>query len=263
MISPLQVVFFRVLSGFIPVILYAKYCNSLHREHLRYFGHFFMMGLLATAVYLYCFVKGTSLLLSGIAGAVSGAVPLFSFLLAILFIEEEKFSIIKAVGIFIGFTGVAIIARPSGTELSGTSLEGVIYMVLGSLSVGASFVYAKKFIIPLRVSAAALTTYQLGIGLIILALVTDFDGAGLILTDTVAFAGLIISLGFLGTGLAYILYYYIVDELGAVTAASVSYVPPVFALFIGAVIVHEPIVAIDYAATALIFLGVFLLKKSR
>ena len=58
--------------------------------------------------------------------------------------------------------GVVIIGRPSGQDFIPTSLEGVFYMVAGSLSMGASFVYAKKAIIPLKIPADALTTYQLG-----------------------------------------------------------------------------------------------------
>lgn len=260
LITPLQITFLRVLFGFLPVIIYALYCGALRREHLRYSGHFLMMGMLATAVYYYCFVKGTSLLLSGVAGAVSGAIPLFSFLLAILFIDEEKASITKVIGILIGFAGVAIIGRPSATELTGTNLEGVFYMVVGSLSVGASFVYAKKFIMPLKIPAVALTTYQLGLGLLVLALFTDWEGIDLIFTNAHASVGLIVGLGLLGTGLAYIIYYYIVDNLGAVAASSVTYIPPVVALLIGALLVNEPIAHIDYGATGLIFLGVFLLK---
>lgn len=261
LISPVQIVFFRVLFGFVPVIIYAQYSKALRWQHLRHSGHFFVMGMLATAVYYYCFVKGTSLLLSGVAGAVSGAIPLFTFLLAVLFIKEEKISILKVIGILVGFVGVAIIARPSGTDLSATSLGGVSYMVVGSLSVGASFVYAKKFIIPLKIPAVALTAYQLGLGLLVLAIFTDYKGIDLLLTNIHATVGLIVGLGLLGTGLAYIIYYYIVEELGAVTASSVTYIPPVVALLIGAVIVGEPIDLIDYGATALIFLGVFLLKR--
>lgn len=262
LISPLQIVFLRVLFGFLPVVVYAQYCKSLHWEHLKYIGHFFVMGMLATAVYYYCFVKGTSLLLSGIAGAVSGAIPLFSFLLAVLFINEEKASALKIIGILVGFAGVKIIAWPSGMDMHGASLEGVLYMVLGSVSVGASFVYAKKFVIPLKISAVALTTYQLGIGLLILAIFTDYHGIDLLLTNIHATAGLIVGLGILGTGLAYIIYYYIVEKLGAVTASSVTYIPPVVALLVGAVLVGEPITQMDYVATGLIFMGVFLLKRS-
>lgn len=261
LITPLQVVFFRVLFGLIPVLAYAVFRGSLRRAHLKYSGHFFVMGLLATAIYYYGFVMGSALLLSGVAGAVSGAIPLFSFLLAVVFIAEEKATRLKMAGILVGFLGVLIIGRPSGTDLVSTNLEGIAYMIIGSLSVGASFVYAKKFITPLKIPAAALTTYQLGFGLLVLALFTDYDGMTAIFTDTHAALGLVIGLGLLGTGLAYIIYYYIVENLGAVSASSVTYIPPVVALLIGALIVGEPIALADYGATLLIFAGVFLLKQ--
>ena len=261
-ILPDQIVFFRVLFGFVPVCIYAYFSKALAVRHLRHSHHFFIMALLATTVYYYAYVKGTSLLLSGVAGAVSGAIPLFSFALAILFLPEEKLNAPRILGLIIGLTGVVAIGRPSGEELMSTNLEGVAYMVAGSLCVGASFVYAKKYVIPLRIPTAALTTYQLGFGLALMAIVTDYREIGNIWTDLHAATGLIIGLGLLGTGGAYIIYYFIVERLGAVAASSVSYIPPVVALLIGALIVGEPIEPVDYAATFIIFLGVFLLKRS-
>ena len=261
LITPLQIVFCRVLFGFVPVFIYAQMRGDLRWQHLRHIGHYLVMALLATAVYYYGFAKGTSLLLSGVAGALSGAISLFSFILAVLFIAEEKATRIKIIGVVIGFIGVVIIGRPSGQDLITTNLEGVFYVVAGSLSVGASFVYARKYIIPLKIPATALTTYQLGLGLLILALFTDYSGITNILQSTHATAGLIIGLGLLGTGLAYIIYYYIVKKFGAISASSVTYIPPVVALLIGALLVGEPIKAADYGATVLIFIGVFLLKR--
>lgn len=261
LITPLQIVFFRVLFGFAPVAVYAYTTRTLSWAHIKYSHHFLAMALLATAIYYYGFAKGASLLLSGVAGALSGAIPLFSFLLAVLFIAEERATRMKISGVIIGFVGVVMIGRPSGDDLLSTNMEGVFYMVSGSLSVGASFVYAKRYIIPLKIPAAALTTYQLGTGLLLLALVTSYDGMLNILNDTHAAAGLVIGLGLLGTGLAYILYYYIVKQMGAISASSVTYIPPIVALLIGALIVGEPITLADYAATLLIFAGVFLLKR--
>jgi len=217
--------------------------------------------LLATTLYYYAYVKGTSLLLSGVAGAVSGSIPLFSFVLALLFLPGEKKTTSRIVGLIIGLLGVIVIGRPSGEQLLSTNLQGVLYIVAGSLSVGASFVYARKYISPLQIPAAALTTYQLGIGLAMLAIVTDYTGIGKIWTDVHASIGMIVGLGLLGTGGAYIIYYYIIERLGAVAASSVSYIPPVVALFIGAFIVGEPIEWLDYVATITIFAGVFLLKR--
>jgi drug/metabolite transporter (DMT)-like permease len=261
LITPTQIVFFRVLFGFFPVLFYAYLSGAMAWQHLRYTGHFFVMSLLATTLYYYAFVKGTTLLLSGVAGALSGSIPLFSFVLAILFLPEEKITLSRTVGLIIGLIGVLIIGRPSGHDFMSTNMEGVLYLVAGSLSVGASFVYAKKYITPLKIPAAALTAYQLGIGLLLLAVVTNYQGIGNVWTDVHASIGLVVGLGLLGTGGAYIIYYFIIERLGAVTASSVTYIPPVVALLIGALVVGEPIEFVDYAATSIIFIGVFLLKR--
>jgi drug/metabolite transporter (DMT)-like permease len=97
--------------------------------------------------------------------------------------------------------------------------------------------------------------------MILLTLTTNYDGMSAIWTNYYASIGLIVGLGLLGTGLAYIIYYYIASKMGAVTASSVSYIPPLVALLIGSAIVGEPIELVDYFATALIFIGVYVLKR--
>lgn len=57
LISPLQIVFFRVLFGFLPVVIYAYLKGSLRWQHLKYVGHFFVMGMQATTIYYYGYVK--------------------------------------------------------------------------------------------------------------------------------------------------------------------------------------------------------------
>ena len=95
-------------------------------------------------------------------------------------------------------------------------------MVAGSISVGCSFVYARKFISPLKTPAVALATYQVGLAMLFLFFVTSLDGIGAVFKNTRAWTGLIFGLGLCGTGLAYVIYCYIVDSLGAVAAAGVT-----------------------------------------
>ena len=193
---------------------------------------------MATAVYYFTFAKGTALLPSSIAGLLSGAIPLFTFVCAWLFLREERVTATKATGIALGFLGVLLIARPwSGS--GGIDFAGVAYMIAGSLSVGCSFVYAKRFISPLKLPAAALTTYQIGLAMVFLFLVTSLDGIGAVFGDTRAWAGLIFGLGLGGTGLAYVAYYYIVEHLGALAASGVTYLSPVVALAIGVLLARE------------------------
>ena len=79
--------------------------------------------------------------------------------------------------------------------------------------------------------------------------------------DTRATVGLVLGLGILGTGVAYILYYFIVDQLGAVTASSATYIPPVVALAIGWLLVDEPLDLWDAVAVLLILTGVVVLRS--
>ncbi|WP_321469200.1 DMT family transporter [Halarcobacter sp.] len=261
-ITPLQVVLVRVLFGFIPVLIYALYKKVIKIEHFKYSFHFFMMSLLGTTVYYFFFVKATSLLLSGVTGALSGSIPLFAFLLGIIFLKEEKLDR-RIIGIFIGMLGVIFISKPFDTNLFESNLEGIVDIILGSLIVGSSFVYAKRFLSPLKIHFAALTTYQLGFALITLLFITDLNGLTSITNDTHVFLGSVIGLGLLGTGLAFILYYYLIENLGAIAASSATYLPPVVALIIGYFFIDEDIDLIDCLGTILIFGGVFLVNNKK
>lgn len=263
LITPGQIVLLRVLFGFAPIFGYALVRRALHWRDLRHAHHFLVMSLLATVLYYYAFAAGTSLLLSSVAGMLSGGIPLFSFVIALIFLREESLNARAVLGVVLGFAGVLLIARPWASDVSQVSVTGVAYMVAGALSLGSSFVYARKYLSPLGISPVALTTYQMGIALLVLLLVTDPHGAGRVFTDTRAATGLILGLGLTGTGIAYILYYFLVNKVGAVAAAGVTYIPPVVALLIGVLLAGEPVDALDIAAAAIILTGVLILQSRR
>jgi drug/metabolite transporter (DMT)-like permease len=154
---------------------------------------------------------------------------------------------------------VWLIARP-WEAVDAVDPAGVAFMLLGSASVGPSFVYAKRALTGLGIPAAALTTYQMAFGLVILLIVTRLDGITDIVADPRALTALVVGLGLLGTGVAYILYYFIVRVLGAITASGTTYIPPVVALAIGWLAVGEPLEWWDAAAVLLTLLGVSILR---
>ena len=261
-ISPEQIVLLRIIFGFVPLLLFALMTRSLHWQDVRHLYHFMVMALLATVIYYLAFAKGTVLLLSSVAGMLSGAIPLFTFLTAWLFLRDEPVNVRSVCGTLLGFAGVLLIARPwSGSGQVDTL--GVLWMIAGSLSVGCSFVYARKFISPLGLSPLALTTYQIGVALVLLLATVDRHGIMAVFADRRATVGLVLGLGLCGTGLAYILYYVLVAHLGAVAASSVTYVPPVVALMIGFFSVGEPVRLLDVSAMVAILGGVGLLQSGR
>jgi len=260
-ISPIQVVFLRVALSIIPIVVYGVATNSFDRKHIKSWYHFLVMAVMATVVYYYCFVKGAHLLYSGIAGAISGSTPIFTFVLSILFLNEEKITFNKVLGLIIGLLGIMLLAKPFDAGFTPTTWEGIMYMAVGSLSFGASFIYAKKYITPLNIPAAALTSYQLIGATLILLMITDFRGIQNVFNNTKSALGLVIGLSFLGTGLAYLIYYFIIEQMGALKASSVTYIPPIIALVVGSTLGGEPIVLTDFIATMIVLVGVYFLKK--
>ena len=262
-ISPLQAVFLRVLFGFVPIAVFALLRRELKWAHLRHAHHFLVMSVMATSFYYWAYAKATVLLDTGVAGLLSGMIPLCSFFAAWLFLRSEPVNLRTASGIALSLVGILIIAQPWQGLQNGISIQGVLYMMIGSLSLGASFVYAKRYISPLGLSPVALCTYQIGLALVLLAVVTDLHGIGNIRQSPVAFSGLAIGLGLSGTGIAYILYYFVVERLGAVIASAATYPPAVISLVLGCLVNGETLQPAHIVAMCAILGGVFVLQTGR
>lgn len=260
-IDPLQVVFLRVLAGFLPLLAVALWSGALNRGQLRHLPHFIVMSVLATSFYYYGFVAGTARLPSSVAGLLGGAIPIVTFVTSLLFLRSERPTRLMAIGVATGFLGIVLTARPWEGG-GGIDPVGVAWVMAGTTSVGVSFVYARRHLSPLGLSPIALATWQTGIALLTLAAVTDFDGMSAILSDRAALMALILGLGVLGTGLAYLIYYYILQRLGAVGASGATYLPVVVAVLIGAA-VGERVTLTEVAALVLILGGVAAIQIGR
>ena len=85
--------------------------------------------------------------------------------------------------------------------------------------------------LPLKIPAAALTISAWS--WVISVIIAHGFGRYRSGSKMITFLGAVIGLGIPGTGIAYLLYYNIIDRLGAVRAASATYLPPIVALVIG------------------------------
>jgi drug/metabolite transporter (DMT)-like permease len=261
-ISPMQVAFVRVLFGFIPLALMAWHARALSVRQFRDIGHFLTMGLVATAFYFFAITRGTALLPSGLAAVLANANMLFTALLSLFFLKDEKFNGLMVAGVVLGFLGIVLIARPWEGTGGSIDIAGVFWVLLSTVILGASFVYVRVFLTPRAVPPLALATWQMGIAVMALALVTDFHGLSTLWAEPWAAAGLIIGAGVIGTGLTFFLYYHLVNELGAVAASSATYLAPAVALLI-AWAVGEHFGLLECVALAMIAAGVGALHVGR
>lgn len=232
-ISPMQIAFVRVLFGFLPLAFVAWQRKVIHVRQLRHLHHFIVMGLVATAFYYFAITQGTALLPSGIAAVLGTAAALFTAIFSALFLKSERLNRVMAGGVLLGFLGITLIARPWEGAGSTIALSGVFWLLTSSLVLGLSYVYVRAFLSPLQLPPLTLATWQMGIAIVALAAVTHFDGISHIVGHPLAGIGLVIGGGILGTGISFLLYYYLLAEFGAVASSGATYMAPAVALLIG------------------------------
>jgi drug/metabolite transporter (DMT)-like permease len=257
-LTPLQVVWTRVVAGALPLVLFAAARGELRAGHARHAHHFAATALTANVLPFYFLVRGTQLLPSGIAGVVSGAIPLLTALVAALALPGERLDAPRLGGLALGFLGVALVAEV-WTKQGG--LAGEAFILAGALSYAVAFVYARRFVSPLGLRSTALAAYQTALAAAMLTALTDLRGVGALGGDLRALAAAAVGLGLVGTGVAYILYYRLIDRLGAVAASSVTYIPPVVALAIGVGLMHDRLSPWQAAGAALVLSGIYLARR--
>lgn len=262
LITPAQITLLRVFFGFLPLAIVAWRKGVIDREQVRHLPHFLVMAVLATAFYYFAIAEGTALLPSGIAGILGGSISLFTTIATVLFLRSEKPNALMVAGVLVGFAGIILIARP--WEGSGRTIDihGVFWMLAATAVLGLSYVYVRRFLSPFNLPPLALATWQTGLALLVLLVLVDRTGMANILHDWHAAAGAAIGLGVLGTGMAFLIYYYLLQELGAVAASGATYITPNVALLIGW-FVGEEIGILEISAIILVLAGIAMLQIGR
>jgi drug/metabolite transporter (DMT)-like permease len=262
LISPAQIVLLRVFFGFLPLAFAAWRKQVIDRSQLRLLPHFLVMAAVATAFYYFAIVKGTALLPSGIAGVLGGSISLFTTIFSLLFLRIERLNGMMAAGVVLGFAGIVLIARPWEGAHSSIDLNGVFWMLSGAIILGISYVYVRRFLSPANLPPLALVTWQIGLALLILLLLTNVTGMGQILQNWRAAIGVVVGLGVLGTGAAFLIYYFLLQELGAVASSGSTYITPVVALVISW-FAGEKVGAVEIAAAVLVLASIAMLQIGR
>lgn len=167
---------------------------------------------------------------SALASIFNGATPIATSVLAHFFLEEERMTPMKLAGIIVGFLGIMAIFFPAIGSGS-TKLLGLSAFLLAAICYGISMVHARRNLrgLPLLVGPAA----QLGLGaLILLPFTLIFEWNRLIIPSGDSLASIII-LGVMGTGLAYIVYYALLERGSATFLSLVTYFLPPSGVFLG------------------------------
>jgi drug/metabolite transporter (DMT)-like permease len=250
----MQIVLGRMVAG--AAVMLAVLALARHHlpRGLAPWAHLAVMAVVANIAPYFLFGWGVERIASGLAGVLNATTPLFTVVFA-LTTRSERLSAVRVAGMLLGFVGVVVLAAPWRTTALGGSLPGVGACLLGSACYAASYVYARRFLTGRGLSALVLSTGQMAAGAVLLVLATPIVARSPVtLTPTVIASVLV--LGILGTGVAYVLNYRLIADEGAVAASTVTYLLPVVAVVLGAVILNEPLTWHLLAGGLIVLVGV-------
>ncbi len=201
---------------------------------------------------------GETRISSSLTAILISSVPIFTALIALRFDHAERSQGWALAGVAIGIVGVALLF---GVDLSGDSdeLVGGGMMVLASLGYAISWLLVKHKLAGAAPEAVAGGTMLVAAIATLPLLVASPPGAGVGL-DTV---GSLVALGAGGTGLAFVLYYTLIADVGPRRAAMVGYVAPGFSIVYGVVLLGESLTPGAIAGLLLILAGSWLGAEGR
>lgn len=174
----------------------------------------------------------------------------------------ERLTFRKGMGIIIGFTGLVILLSPEiKTSFDMAYLQGVAALLMAPLCWSAGSVYSKSR--PAKSHPLMAATMQMVVAGIILILIGgifgewqrfSLDAEGLAATAYLVVFGSIVGYGS---------FIYALSKLPATKVAMYAYVNPVIAVVLGWLILDERMDWSVVLATAVVLLGVVLVKSSK
>jgi drug/metabolite transporter (DMT)-like permease len=195
---------------------------------------------------------------SSLAGILVASAPLFTALLAIRFDSAERAEGMRLAGVVLGVIGVGVLL---GVDLSGSGDEllGGLAVLLAGLGYAIGGLLAKHKLAdrpPIGVAAWVLTAGALW--LVPAAVIGAPESL-----PAVGPVAAIVTLGVLGTGIAFAFFYELIATVGPARTFIVTYLAPGFAVVYGVTLLDEEITVTTIAGLALILLGSYLAAEGR
>jgi drug/metabolite transporter (DMT)-like permease len=236
-LTPFALAWSRIALG--ALVLYAVLRSQggrvpTDRRSLRHFAVTALVGnILPFAMLAYAEEHITSAL----TAVLNASTPLFTALFAAVALSE-RLRAIQFAGLGVGVAGVAVAAGLGADDLAGSSLLATLAAALAGAGYGMAFVYMRRHLVGIPPLVAASGQLAMGAALFWPVALGTSLVEGIELTPTRVAS--VVMLGLFGTGIAYVLNYRIIAELGATAASLVTYLIPVVAVVVGIVVLDEP-----------------------
>jgi drug/metabolite transporter (DMT)-like permease len=215
---------------------------------------FVSLGLVNNVIPFTLLTWGQQHIDSSLAGMLTGSMPISTVVLAHYWIKE-RLTVDGALGVLIGFGGVLLLVGGDLRDLTESSTLAQLAVLVGVLGYAVGTIFARGYLQDADPAVYAGGQTLVGASVMVpVALAADrpFDLA------ISAKAGLAwVTLGVLGSAVAYLLFFWLIRRISATRASMVTYLIPITAVLLGTLVLDERLGVHRFIGLGLIILGVW------
>jgi drug/metabolite transporter (DMT)-like permease len=238
--------FVRIAVAAVVLVAMARDLASLRPRA----GLLFLLGVINSAIPFTLFAFATLSITAGLAALLNATTPMFGALIAYLWLGE-RLTVLRVLGILIGFFGVAMIVwDTAGARAEGATL-GIAAGLTASALYGLSANFAKHKLDSL--DATSISAASVLAAALVLAPPAVVEWPNVLPTPAEWAAA--VALGLVCTALAYLIYFRLIRNAGPAKAVTVTFLIPVFGIFWGALFLGEAITTQLIVSCALVLTG--------
>ncbi|MCP4472665.1 MAG: DMT family transporter [Gammaproteobacteria bacterium] len=251
-LPPLTIVLSRVGLAAVALWIFAASTGLRPPTNAGIWLAFLVMGMINNVIPFSLLVWGQTHMASSLASILNATTPLFTVVVAGVFLTDERLTVAKLTGVAFGLAGVILMIGPEA--LGGFSHNVLAQLAVLGTAVSYAFasVYGRRFetmgLHPVILAAGQVTASSL----ILLPVVFYFDQPQHLALPTVSAIAAILALGIFSTALAYVLYFRILATAGATNLMLVTFLVPVSAILLGSLVLGEVLQPVHLAGMALI-----------
>ena len=252
-LTPVGVSFFRMFFGALALFVLVKIAKQRLPKSRDAWFKTFIAGILMSAVPFTLFAYAELHISSGLAGMINAATPVMTVLAILIAFRDQKPNRVQVIGLGVGIAGTLVLLGV-WQGFGDNDPLAIGALILATMFYGFGSPYIRKYVSPLGLPNQVAVLMQLTSASIV-TLPFYLAGPLLVGVPDLVTVGSIVTLGVFGTGVAYVLYYRIIDAAGSTVARSITIATPGVAVILGVLVLQESIHWYEAVGGLVIMLG--------
>ena len=260
-LSPTQIVAGRLVAGAAVLGVAVAFGVARYPKGWVEWRVVAVLAIVSNVVPFAMFAWGEERVTSSMASVLNATTPLFTAAVAAAaMVPNERLSARRVAGLLAGLAGVVVIVEP--WRSGGGQVLGELACLSAAACYGFGFVITSRHVSG-KIPAMTAAVGQISAGAVAataVAVVATAAGS----SDTTIdwqIAASVLALGVVGTGLAYLLFFRIIELSGPTVASTVTFAMPFVGVLLGVVVLHETVGWNVVLGGAIVIVGIVVVRR--